>query len=142
MTILRENQRKIAEKYFYVFKYGKAYSDREFIEEALKLMSEKVHSEEGYRQEIDNANKEKASDIKINKVPTLFDLIKERLAGGQQRKLEEILRSIRRETEDDEFSVYTQPIQVMMQRKDRDRERVLRKHGISYSLTSKLCSLM
>ena len=141
MGILRENQRKIAEKYFFIFKFGKAYSDREFLDEAIKLMAEKVHSEEAYRQAIENKSREPEIEIKINKMPSLFELIKQRLVGGQQRRLDEILRSIKRETEDKEFSIYTQPIEAMIKRKDVDRARVLRKHGIEYNQALRVCKL-
>ena len=143
MGLLNEQDQKIVDRYCDLFCYKKRLrSDRAFVALAIEMMSERINSEEGYRQEIYNANKEKGAKIKITTVPTLYDLIKERLKGEQHRKLEEILRSIKREIADQEFSIYTQPIEALMKRKDRDRERVLRKHGINYSLTSQLCSLM
>ena len=141
MSLLNAQDKKVVDKWFEIFAYNKRYSDRDFIQKSVELMSQQVNSELGYRQEIENRSREPESTLKINHLPTLFDLIKQRLAGGQQRKLEEILKSIKRETPDGQFSVYTQPIEAMMKRKDVDKARVLRKHGIHYSQTSRLCKL-
>ena len=140
MGMLNKADRKVVERYLELFAYGKALrSDRQFVDLAIELMSERINSEEGYRKAIDN---EKPVKIKIQEVPTLYDLIRQKLQGEQIRKLDEILRSIKREIEDEEFSIYTQPIEALKNRRDPDRQRVLRKHGIEYSLTSQLCSLM
>ena len=141
MGILRDSQKKIVERYFHIYKYGKAYSDREFLDEAIRLMNEKVHSEEAYRREIDNANAEPEIKIKITGGINFFDEVVKRLQGNQVRKLEDILKSIKRELTQEEYQLVKAGCEAMEGRNDFNRQRVLRKYGVDYSLATRLCKL-
>ena len=138
MGLLNEQDRKVVDRWFELFRYGKRWSDRLFIEEAVALMSEQVHSELGRRKAWDN---EKPIKVKISGGIDLYEEIRRRLSGEQHRKLTEILGSIKRELPEFEYSYLKQPIEALKNRKPRDRERILAKKGIDYSLTSELCKL-
>lgn len=141
MSILRENQKKIVERYFTLFKYGKKPSEREWIDEAVELMSQKVNSEEGYRRQIDNANAEPEIEIKIGQGINFFDEVIKRLQGNQVRKLTDVLKSIKRELSEDDYHYVKAGVEAMEKRNDFNRQRVLRKYGIDYSLATRLCKL-
>lgn len=141
MEILYPHQRKIVQKYFDIFKYGTPVSDRAFVNEAVSLMSQQVHSEEGYRKEIERAYAEPELEITITRGINLFDELRKRLEGNQVRTLDDLLSALRRELADTDYQHIKVGVEAMRKRDRPNRERVLRKHGIEYSQTSHLCRL-
>ena len=141
MEILYPHQRKIVQKYFDVFKFGKKVSDREFINEAVALMSERAHSAEALRAEIERAYNEPDPEITISGGINLFDELKKRLEGNQVRTLDDLLSALKRELSDREYELIQVGVEAMKKRDRPNRARVLRKHGIEYSQTSHLCRL-
>lgn len=138
--MLTDGERKIATRYAELFHHGKAfYSDREFIMFAVELMNERIHSEEGRRQEIDN---EKPIKFEITGGIGLYDEIRKRLEGSQIRRLDEVLRAIRRELPEDKYFLLKQPVEALLSRKPCDKERILAKKNIKYNQVAGLISLM
>ena len=139
-TLLNTSEQKIVDRYAELFLHGKKfYSDREFIMFAVELMNARIHSEEGMRQAQDN---EKPIKFEITGGIELYEEIRKRLEGSQIRRLEEVLRTIRRELPDNQYFHLKQPIEALNNRKPRDKERILNKKGIKYNSIGGLISLM
>ena len=142
MEVLYPHQRKIVQKWFDIFKYGTKVSDRAFINEAVALMSAQVHSEAGYRKELENAYAEPDLEIVVSGGINLFQELRKRLEGNQIRTLDDLLSALKRELSEREYELIQVGVEAMRKRNRPNRARVLRKHGIEYSETSHLCRLV
>ena len=142
MEVLSSHQRKIVQQWFNLFRFGKQVSDREFINEAVALMNKQVHSEEGYRKELEQAYAEPEIPIVISGGINLFEELRKRLEGNQIRTLDDLLSALKRELSDRDYELIQVGVEAMKKRNRPNRARVLRKHGIEYSQTSHLCRLL
>ena len=142
MEVLSTHQKKIVQQWFNLFRFGKQVSDREFINEAVKLMSQQVHSEAGYRKELELAYAEPEIPIVISGGINLFSELRKRLENNQIRTLDDLLGSLKRELSERDYELIKVGVEVMKRRNRPNRARVLRKHGIEYSETSHLCRLV
>ena len=142
MEVLYPHQRKIVQRWFDLFKSGQRVSDRSFINEAVDLMSAQVHSEEGYRKELEQAYAEPEIPIVISGGINLFVELRKRLEGNQIRTLDDLLSALKRELSERDYELIQVGVEAMRKRNRPNRARVLRKYGIEYSETSHLCRLL
>ena len=141
IEFLTEKDTKILERYLELYCYGKSLrSSREFVDIAIELMEEKVFSEDARRKEIDDYEQ---INFNISKNPSLYSLIRERLAGDQHRELTELIKSLKRELPENQYFYLRPGIEALLSKNGLDRERHLRRQGIKYSSVGRgLCSLI